>query len=48
MMLGGSDTLQDTGENWIGRGTCGPRCYGNLPLTLWKVKPERVAAPLSR
>lgn len=39
-------TLRSTplrlGENRIGRGTCPQRCYGDLPRTLWRLKPERV------
>ena len=30
-----------------GQGTCGQRCLGDLPLTLWKLKPERAQGPLS-
>lgn len=30
------------GNAGLVRRTCGRRCLGDLPLTLWKLKPERV------
>lgn len=41
----GSDLVLSTpqrGNMGLVRWTCGRHCHGDLPLTLWKLKPERV------